>query len=675
MLDSGKKGTHLPFWRQLRLNLVIYFVGLAIVPVVVAQLITLSLTSQNATNAVVSQLQSVAVLKVNQLERWIQETQSTMGVILADPSHYSQFVRFLASPDSQTTDQQAQINTLLLNVVGPTPTTATVAGITQDGAAQPFSLFKDLFLYDTSGHVVASSDDTLLGQIVNRQPYFGASLKDSSASNGYLQPPYYALASGELTMVLTYPLLDANKQVVGVLAGRLDMSTLGEIMTQRAGLGETGETYLVSVQTNYLLTPSRFDGFPLNQAYHSQGIDKALKGNNGEGVYDSYRGAGTQVIGVYQWVPQLQSALVAEIGISEALATTRQALTSSLIVTVIAALLAVLIGFVRITQISAPISALTSIAARITAGDLSQRANIHQRNEIGLMADSFNVMTEQLVTNINTLDRNLREIDKTNKALQVATAKAREAARLKGEFLANVSHELRTPLNAIIGFSDMLLIGMSDPLSPKQEHKVRRLRENGSRLLALINDLLDLTRIESGRLEIVQNAFSPRALIERVSAQMESLSVQTRLKFEVAIDDDVPQSILGDEKRTEQVVINLLSNAFKFTKEGGVTLHVYVDHAEQTLKIDVKDTGIGIPPHALNLIFEEFRQLDGSYSRAYKGSGLGLAITRNLARMMSGKVTVKSALGVGSTFTFTLPLSAEQSQDSLPALDPQEVTA
>jgi signal transduction histidine kinase len=409
-----------------------------------------------------------------------------------------------------------------------------------------------------------------------------------------------------------------------------------------------------------LLTPSRFEGYPLNSAYHSDGIDKALQGNNGVGVYASYRNASKPVIGVYRWIPGLQAALLAEIEESEALSAAAQVLTSSVIVTVLAALIAVVIGFVRISQVSAPIGTLTQVATRIAAGDLTQRAVLRERNEIGLLAASFNGMTEQLVTNITVLDQNLQEIDKANRALQVATAKAKEAARVKGEFLANVSHELRTPLNAIIGFSDMLLMGMSGALNQKQNHKVARLKENGSRLLTLINDLLDLTRIEAGRLETVQNAFSPRALVERIAAQMESLADQTKLRFDTTLDTELPPTVLGDEKRTEQVIVNLLSNAFKFTKEGGISLHVYVDHRAETWNIDVTDTGIGIPPHALDLIFEEFRQLDGSYSRAFKGTGLGLAITRNLVRMMNGKINVKSTLGVGSTFSVTIPLVTEE---------------
>ncbi len=635
--------TRLPFWRQLRWNMILYFVVLAIAPVVVVQAITLTLTTQDARAGVIRQLDSVAQIKTNQLQRWIQESQRAMGLILANPVSYSDMTALLASSTPDTA-QQAKVNQLFQGLLANRP----------EAKASALSTFKDLFLYDREGHVVAASDDTLIGQVVNRQLYF-----DSSLRGEYLQPPFYSLGTGELTMVFAHPLVDSNHQTIGVLAGRLDINTLGQIMTERAGLGNTGETYLVSAETNYLLTPSRFDGYPLNQAYHSEGIDQALSGNNGVSVYQSYRTSAGPVIGVYSWLPDLKAALLAEVEQSEALSASEQVLTSSIAVTILAALIGLVIGLIRISQLSAPIMALTQVAARITAGDLTQLAEIHERNEIGLLADSFNRMTEQLVGNINVLNDKLEEIDKTNKELQIATAKAREAARVKGEFLANVSHELRTPLNAIIGFSDMLLMGMSGPLNPKQSHKVARLKENGARLLALINDLLDLTRIEAGRLEMVQTSYSPRGLVERIAAQMESLAEQTRLKFEVDIARDLPPVLRGDEKRTEQIIVNLLANAFKFTKEGGVSLHVYTSQAENTWNIDVADTGIGIPPHALNLIFEEFRQLDGSYSRAYKGSGLGLAITRNLARMMNGKITVKSTLGVGSTFSVVLPLITE----------------
>lgn len=311
-----------------------------------------------------------------------------------------------------------------------------------------------------------------------------------------------------------------------------------------------------------------------------------------------------------------------------------------------------------VNQIVKPISSLATTARAIQLGDFSQRSSISSHDEIGQFAVAFNEMTD-------AIQKREADLQEQANALRIATARAKEAARVKGEFLANVSHELRTPLNAIIGFSDMLLAGMSGPLNEKQTHKMQRLKENGARLLTLINDLLDLTRIEAGRLEMVEKQFSPRQLAERMTAQMESLAVERKLEFVTIISPGVPESVWGDEKRVEQVIVNLLSNAFKFTNDGSVTFSIDANPEEKSWSLEITDTGIGIPPHAVNIIFEEFRQLDGSYSRAYKGSGLGLSITRNLVRMMRGKIGVKSTLGSGSSFTVTLPMHAQEAAESM----------
>jgi signal transduction histidine kinase len=346
-------------------------------------------------------------------------------------------------------------------------------------------------------------------------------------------------------------------------------------------------------------------------------------------------------------------SIIAETPASSALELAYNTVYFTAAAVVAALVISILVAYWTINQIVKPISSLAATAHAIQLGDFSKRTSINRQDEIGQFASAFNEMTAAVQN---------READLQKQAadLRVATAKAKEAARVKSEFLANVSHELRTPLNAIIGFSDMLLAGMSGPINEKQGHKLQRLKENGSRLLALINDLLDLTRIESGRLEMVEKPFSPQELAERMSLQMESLALESKLKFETVVSPDLPETLLGDEKRVEQVIVNLLSNAFKFTETGSVTLSIDADQSDNTWRLEVSDTGIGIPPHAVNVIFEEFRQVDGSYTRAYKGSGLGLAITRNLVRMMGGKIGVKSVLGSGSTFTVVLPISIHE---------------
>ncbi|NWF68032.1 MAG: hypothetical protein HXY40_03010 [Chloroflexi bacterium] len=243
-----------------------------------------------------------------------------------------------------------------------------------------------------------------------------------------------------------------------------------------------------------------------------------------------------------------------------------------------------------------------------------------------------------------------------NQELARANALAKEHARLKSEFMATMSHELRTPLNAIRGFCGIMLEGMGGEIDEEARHMVGRIDANGTRLLTLINDVLDIAKIEAGRMEIVNETFAPRDLVKRWQTQMSVLAAQKNLTFEVQIDPQFPDTLIGDPERLTQVAVNLLSNAFKFTEKGGVKLEVRREEA--TWEIVVSDSGIGIPPHAINFIFDEFRQVDGSSKRSFGGSGLGLAIVRNLCRMMDGSIKVSSVLGQGSTFTVTLPLQS-----------------
>jgi signal transduction histidine kinase len=305
-------------------------------------------------------------------------------------------------------------------------------------------------------------------------------------------------------------------------------------------------------------------------------------------------------------------------------------------------------------------------AHRIAAGDLQQRIDIvHMpKDELRSVADAFNHMTDQLAHNINELSGKIVEIDAKNRALQIATDRAEDLAHARGEFLSTMSHELRTPLNAIIGYSDILLMSAGGPLNNQQESYIERLKANGIRLLGLINDVLDLSRIDAGRIELAKEPFAPLRMFERVAAQMQILASEKQLHFQTKFFPALPASIIGDEKRLEQIVINLLANAFKFTETGFVELKVEVLSAQSLWTISVRDTGIGIPAEALGLIFEPFRQVDGTATRAYKGTGLGLTIAQQLAQMMGGKISVESELGLGSTFSVRLPLKVSQPESS-----------
>jgi signal transduction histidine kinase len=643
-----------PFWQQIRWRLMIYFVVLVLVVIVVVTVFTLIQVRNQTNQQVFQQLESVAQLKQNQISRWLQNADSVLDLIAADVERQFQLTDLLASGEVSQ-EQQLTITQALYEKIQ----------LERDEE----EIFRDVLIYTADGVVIAASNEVFLNRVVTLQPYFEPGFQQDE----YVQSPYYDISTGELSMMITHALRTSSGEIIGIVAGNLNIDVLREFAAERSGLGETGETYLVSVENNYLLTPSRFEGYVMNRAYHSEGIDKALAGENGAGLYANYQSPGSPVIGVYRWIPELNAALLSEISEAEAHALFNQTSSAITGLVFVIVLLAGAVGLYASSSISQPIVQLTQTAARIAEGDLTQRATLRSSDEVGVLAQAFNRMTDKLTDSISQLDAKVDELNETNDALRVATAKAREAARVKGEFLANVSHELRTPLNAIIGFSDMLLMGMSGELNTKQRHKLERLKENGIRLLTLINNILDITRIEARRIEITNKPFSPYALVERLSSQMAVLAEQRHLEFKTVITPDLPATLIGDEQRVEQVVVNLLSNAFKFTEEGTVTLEVSADMTAQTWNISVSDTGIGIPPHAINLIFEEFRQVDGGSARAYKGSGLGLAITRNLVRIMNGHIAVKSNPGEGSTFTVTLPIINAQVEDYADILEQAKV--
>jgi signal transduction histidine kinase len=636
----------LPFWRQLRWTLVLYFALLTLAPLLIVQFITLNSVREQTVHQVEQQLGSVSELKQGQLEQWLERADVVLYAVARNlsPALLESALRSnnLDAPSHAIlTDQLA----LVTESVKPVETNA------QGETAAPD--FDEVFIYQPSGEIIASTSGQQIGKIVTRQPYFTASVQSD-----FVSPPYYDVGTGQLTMVFSHPIQNADEQIIGVIAGRLNLTTLADTMLNRTGLGETGETYLVSVENHYLVSPSRFEGYALQRAYHSEGIDTALDGQNGSGVYANYQTPSTQVIGVYRWIPALQVALISEISEAEALSPYLEAQRSTILITLGAALVAVVVGFLRISQISRSLTQVAQVAREIADGHFERRVVTHQQNEVGLMASAFNQMTEQLVDKIDQLDQRVQEVNEVNQALRIATAEAKEASRLKDEFLAVMSHELRTPLNAIIGYSGIMQ--MNKTLPDRALHMVRRIRSNSERLLHLINDVLDISRIESGRMEIVSALVNVRTVVQNLESPMTVLSEQKALQLHVSVAEDIPELIRSDEDVLTKILTNLVANAVKFTETGQVDLKV--TRQDTSLILEVSDTGIGIPPHLHEIIFERFRQADSSSKRAHGGSGLGLAIVHHLCTAMQGTIRVSSTVGAGSTFTVTLPLIEVQSE-------------
>jgi signal transduction histidine kinase/DNA-binding NarL/FixJ family response regulator len=332
------------------------------------------------------------------------------------------------------------------------------------------------------------------------------------------------------------------------------------------------------------------------------------------------------------------------------LARAKDSLARSRTQTVAGGLLALALGvamaFLLRRSIVGPVQRLTSVAGQIAAGDLKARARAEARDEIGMLAASFNTMTARLGDTITNLE--------------AAKNAAETANRAKSSFLANMSHELRTPLNAILGYAQILR--RADGLSARDAAGVVTVQRSGEHLLLLIDDMLDLARIEAGKVELYPDDMDLGSLLRIVTDIIRIEAQRKRLDFGYETVGSLPRVVRADEKRLRQVLLNLLNNAVKFTQQGKVDMRVTMLNADQgnaRLRFEVEDTGIGIAAEHLERIFRPFEQA-AEVQRRFGGTGLGLAISRQLVMLMGSDIRIDSRVGVGSRFWFEvdLPLAA-----------------
>ncbi|CAN5534607.1 hypothetical protein BH09PLA1_BH09PLA1_16960 [soil metagenome] len=325
----------------------------------------------------------------------------------------------------------------------------------------------------------------------------------------------------------------------------------------------------------------------------------------------------------------------------------------------IAGSMAIIIFYLITTRlILQPVRVLQETAEKVSQGDLNIRSDINTGDEFQQLSETFNVMlinlkrsADQLRALNKSLDLKLGQLAESNVALY-------ESNRLKSEFLANVSHELRTPLNSILGFAELVKDQAASSVDPKSVRYLQNILSSGHHLLDLINDLLDLAKIEAGKMDVRSEPLSLPDLFEGLVSLLKPMTESKQLAIAPVIAPDIP-ILQTDPAKLQQVLYNYLSNAIKFSP-AGERIDLTAERVDaSSVRLTVTDRGPGIDPEKHSLIFEKFRQLDGSHTREHSGTGLGLAISKELATLLGGSVGLRSAAGQGATFWITIPLSIE----------------
>jgi len=307
-------------------------------------------------------------------------------------------------------------------------------------------------------------------------------------------------------------------------------------------------------------------------------------------------------------------------------------------------------GFVISWAFILPVRAADAFLSDVAAGKFGGVVEVPNGDEFGALATRLNETAQDLAR----LDAEQRRTADTLRALNL---KLEQASQAKSEFLANMSHELRTPLNAILGFTEMIQDELYGQVPAELKEPLTDIQTNGTHLLRLINDVLDLSKIEAGRMELSLGDYAVEDVVATVRASLRSIAEEKGLDLVTDVEPSLPDAY-GDAKRITQCLMNLVGNALKFTPHGRVTVGVEL-HGDR-LKYRVSDTGIGIPADKLDEVFAEFRQVDTTTTRDFGGTGLGLSITKKFVELHGGRIWAESELGKGSTFSFTIPLRVER---------------
>ena len=543
-----------------------------------------------------------------------------------------------------------------------------------EGLVNSNSAYEVVGIFNSKGQVVQamspyesfSISSLNLAGISGETPVFWQTF---GQSQNYVSPVDVDLKTGVNSVNLAVPVRDNKNQISGVLFARVSLSFLTQIAA-RSKVGKTGYSYVLDHRSVVISeTGSKINPYLLQDLRGRSFVRELSKLALASGIQSPivYRGLrGEEVMGTGAIVRRVQWMVVVELPTAEAYAPVRKLIYVMGAVTLASALVAAGLGVAFARSITNPLKCLTSAATKMSSGMFETRVNIAASNELGKLANAFNSMASQLQVSFTQLEDQNAQLQRLDK--------------LKDEFLANTSHELRTPLNGIIGLTESLIDGATGQLPEPTISNLEIIAFSGRRLSNLINDILDFSKLRHQNIELQIKPVGIREIVDIVVTLCQPLIGTKNLQLINSVSPDIPL-VDADENRVQQVLYNLIGNAIKFTETGTVEISANAISLEssqladkessvtsqlQSLilrskqQITVSDTGIGIAEDKLERIFKSFEQADGSTAREYGGTGLGLAVTKKLVELHGGEIQVSSKVGIGSQFTFSLPISQNQ---------------
>ena len=768
------------FKKRLLLQLVGYFSVLSIVTVLLVAISANSRSREVLKRSLFDRLNVATSLKESQVNQWVDNQRRDVILMTQLPDLISNSEIALIK-DRESPEYKASIESLrkfMANISTIKPNMRQISILTNNGIT------------------VVSTDMLKEGKyqaLGNTTTYF---TRDQSR---IIVPNFYISAiTGKAAMTFAAPISNKAGVRIGVVAVDLDLKGVDDIIRENAGLGVTGETYLVGRLNakNVLISGAGSANEELTKDIKSEGITEVTRGKVGEGLYVNYKNV--PVLGGYVWIDNLDLALLGEISQTEAFEPADRLARDILLIGLSSAGILLTAVYLIARRISQPILAIADAANQVSSGNLNAQAAVLTEDEIGVLAIAFNQMTsqlkmsgEQLADYSRTLEQKVEQrtseikaiidnmvdglvvvdgenritqfnpaiagmIGVSSKAVSAAknytdvfkaeaiaslvastrenpkqvfseefslpdrrTGKAvatsiyrdidtsenaepitsylgtvilirditaeKEVDRMKTDFISTVSHELRTPLTSVLGFAKLIQKKLEESILPliqtddkKVNRSIRQVTENiaiivseGTRLTKLINEVLDVAKIEAGKMQWNMDRLEITEVIDRAFAATSALFEQKGLEPIKAIASDLPK-IEGDKDRLIQVVINLISNAVKFTDKGCITCQV--KQQDQSIVVSVTDQGVGISESDQPKVFEKFKQVGDTLTDKPQGTGLGLPISREIVEYHGGKIWVESELGKGSTFSFSLPIALEpdksiSDKDQIPSIN------